>query len=290
MQLKQILFIGATALALYSCGGKGDSTTAELSDSTATAEDASAKDSSMFLASGTVLPSPMQIANIYAKAGVKYLTGVTNSPDNQSKYTSTVSKSLNLGVYTADLAYCILNEQPQQGLLYLKSIKQLSDGAGLSGIFESQAMLTRFEKNIGNKDSLTQIMSDFNSDSDFFFEENDKQTQSVIIFTGGWIESFYIASNVGLKTKNDVITNRLAEQKMTLDKLVPILTLLSKNEAELKPIAEEMAAIRTLLNSVESIKSQDPDDIDFTSVKLTPSELKTIAEAAKKLRTKVVSI
>lgn len=287
MQLKQIFITGAISLALFSCGSKEDSSNANELDSTAT--EARTADSSMFLSSNTVLPSPMQIANIYQKAGVKYLEGVTNNPNNQAKYASTVSKSLNLGVYTADLAYCILNEQPQQGLLYIKAVKQLSDGAGLSGIFESQAMLSRFEKNIGNKDSLTQIMSDFNSDSDFFFEENDKQTQSVIIFVGGWIESFYIASNVGMKTKNEVITNRLAEQKMTLDKLVPILTLLSKNESELKPVAEDLSKIRTLLSSVESIKSQDPDDIDFTSVKLTQSELKAIAEAASELRTKVVS-
>lgn len=287
MQLKQIFITGAISLALFSCGSKEESSNANELDSSAT--EARIADSSMFLSSNTVLPSPMQIANIYQKAGVKYLDGVTNSPNNQAKYASTVSKSLNLGVYTADLAYCILNEQPQKGLLYIKAVKQLSDGAGLSGIFESQAMLSRFEKNIGNKDSLTQIMADFNSDSDFFFEENDKQTQSVIIFVGGWIESFYIASNVGMRTKNEVITNRLAEQKMTLDKLVPILTLLSKNEPELKPIAEDLAKIRTLLTSIESVKSQDPDDIDYTNVKLTQSELKAIAEAASQLRSKVVS-
>lgn len=290
MLFKHTLLVGATALALYSCGGKEDSAVETNDSITVNAEETSNKDSATALISGTILPSPMQIANIYQKAGVKYISNITNNPDNQSKYVSVTSKSLNLGIYTSDLAYCILNEQSQQGLLYLKAIKQLSDGAGISGIFESQSLLSRFEKNIGNKDSLTQIMSDFNSESDFFFEENEKQSQAIIIFTGGWIESFYIASTVGLNTKNELITNRLAEQKMTLDKLLPILSLLSKNEKDLVPVINDMNEIKTLLNTVETIKSQQANNVDYTNVKLTSAELKAINEAIKKLRTKIVSV
>src|ERR1051326_1883416 len=99
------------------------------------------------------LPSPLVMAKVFKKTGLKYVEGVANSPDNVSKYSSTQSKTLNLGVYSADLAYCVLNKQSQQASKYMESVKKLSDDLGMSTLFNSDDYLKRFKNNLNNEDS-----------------------------------------------------------------------------------------------------------------------------------------
>ena len=77
-----------------------------------------------------VMPSPLQIAAIFKRAGLKYARETTNDIDNVSNYTDRVTKALNFGVYAADLSYCVLNKQPQDAVKYMKTIKTLSDDLG----------------------------------------------------------------------------------------------------------------------------------------------------------------
>ena len=84
-----------------------------------------------------VMPSPLQIAAIFKRAGLKYSRETTNTVDNASNYTDRVTKALNFGVYAADLSYCVLNKQPQDALKYMKTIKKLSDDLGMTSMFGS---------------------------------------------------------------------------------------------------------------------------------------------------------
>ncbi|MGZ4049234.1 MAG: hypothetical protein ACXVNN_07720, partial [Bacteroidia bacterium] len=66
------------------------------------------------------LPSPLQIASIFKKSGLKYKDGITSKLMDPSKYTTNLSKALNLGVYSADLSYTVLNKQNQEAMNYMK--------------------------------------------------------------------------------------------------------------------------------------------------------------------------
>ena len=69
------------------------------------------------------LPSSIQIAHILKKSGVLYQDGLTNDPEKYSQYETRANRLLNLGVYTGDLAYCILNSQNDKGLTYVAALK-----------------------------------------------------------------------------------------------------------------------------------------------------------------------
>src|ERR1035437_8275242 len=94
------------------------------------------------------LPSPLQIASLFKKSGLKFIEGITNAQNDPAKYTSNFSKSLNLGIYGADLAYCVLNKQNQEAMNYMKASTQLSGSLGMGSIMESGAFGKRFEANI----------------------------------------------------------------------------------------------------------------------------------------------
>src|ERR1035437_10600785 len=149
------------------------------------------------------LPSPLVMAKVFKRTGLKYAEGVANSPDNVSKYTSTQSKTLNLGVYSADLAYTVLNKQTQQATKYMESVKRLSDDLGMSSLFSTDKYLTRFKDNLENEDSLITIVAQLKGEMDIFMRDNDKEKQTLMIFVGAWVENMYIATQLTKESNKD---------------------------------------------------------------------------------------
>lgn len=169
------------------------------------------------------LPSPLHIAHIFKRAGVKYEQGVTNSPDNASKYQSDASKALNLGVYSADLAYYTINNETQETIKSLKAARGLADGLGIFQVYEAQNLIARFESNIGNRDSLLGFLSDLAVESDVLLRQGERYDIVFLSFAGAWVESMYIASHIASKSNNQEIMQRVISQRASLDNLIELL-------------------------------------------------------------------
>ena len=91
------------------------------------------------------LPSSIQIAHILKKSGVVYEQGLTNDPAKSSTYQTRTMRLLNLGAYTGDLAYCILNNQNEMGLKYVAALKQLGNDLDLSEVYQTSEALEKIE-------------------------------------------------------------------------------------------------------------------------------------------------
>src|ERR1700722_1125871 len=109
--LLAVLSISAIAVALLSCqhGSKTDSGLST-ADTIKSAKSADMADDSV---ATVMLPSPLQIGSIFKNAGLTYMPGLTNGKKETAQYTSTYSQAVNMGVYGADLSYCVLNKQTQ---------------------------------------------------------------------------------------------------------------------------------------------------------------------------------
>ena len=181
------------------------------------------------------LPSPLMMAKIFKKTGLKYVDGVANSPDNVTKYASVNSKTLNLGVYSADLAYTVLNKQSQQASKYMESVKKLSDELGMSSLFATDDYLNRFKNNLSNEDSLINVVCEIKSEMDIFMKDNDKEKQTLLIFIGAWIENVYIATQLTKEANKDKVAMRVAEQKYVLNSLMNVCSGFQSDQ-EFKPL------------------------------------------------------
>lgn len=219
-------FVAAAILmsAAFSCGQKSGNE--DKPDSTAT--DSAAVSASLhtdtevqdFVQS---LPSPIHIAKIFQRAGLKYISGMTNPANNASKYMSPYSKSVNLGVYTTDLSYCTFNNQSQEAITYFKAVKTMTDGLNLTSIFEGTNLIPRFEKNIGNTDSLVTLMALMSMESDFLLKQTARMDIAYLSFAGAWIESSYIATQMLKTERNSDIMKKLLDQSHSLGKLIKLL-------------------------------------------------------------------
>ena len=103
-------------------------------------------------------PSPIQIASILKKANMNYEEGLTNKVSNSKLYSTKFKQSINFGVYACDLAYCVTNDKFAEASKYLKVSKEMASKIGLESIFLSDNLVERFEKNVGNQDSIMSIL------------------------------------------------------------------------------------------------------------------------------------
>lgn len=275
------LFVFAVfVLALGSCGPEGqDDSSTNGADSTATSADASSDSTSAAQDFFYSLPSPLMMAKVFKKTGLKYVDGVANSPDNVSKYTSGHTKTLNLGVYSSDLAYTVLNKQSQQASKYMEAVKKLSDDLGMSSMFAADDYLARFKNNLSNEDSLINIVCQLKNEMDMFMNDNEKEKQTLLIFTGAWIENMYIATQLTKEANKEKVAMRIAEQKHILNSLMNIITNY-QNDDEMKALFLKLNDLKTLFDNL-TVKGDDE------SLTMDELQLKAITEKTRDIRKEI---
>ena len=276
-----------------SCGGGNEAEKKdEIKDTTSVAEVSNTTEENNEALSYT-LPSPMQIATILKKAGLKYYNGLTNPIENSNRYTNgnTVVKTLGLGVYLSDLSYCILNKQNQESKNYFKTCTQLSESIGLAKAFKDNNVPSRMEKNMNNGDSVSKILSEIQMESDNVLEENKQTYISVIAFAGAWIESMYIGTQVHAKEKNANVTTNIIEQMGIAENIIKALKASSSKEADVRALLQDMNALNDIYNnfkSVKEIKETDPDVIDPSKLTISVDELLSFSKKVAEIRERIV--
>ena len=162
-----VVFAGLTA-----CGGSEPKKTEAVVDTTAKVE-------SYEKAVETVLdelPTPSQIPALLETTGAEYNSSLVNPLDRVSSYTTTTGKAaLNLGAYTADLAYLCVYDKAQDAISYIKTSQKLSQHIGIAlpdgGIIEK-----RVEANLSNRDSLVKIVNEGVKVADQYLKENEQHS------------------------------------------------------------------------------------------------------------------
>lgn len=176
------------------------------------------------------VPSPVEMSNLLRKANLSFNQDILNPLDKEGKYVSLNKIALNLGVYGADLSYVRIFDQLQQSIKYLSAVKKASESLGIPSD-EGAFTVERLEENVSNRDSLLMIISETYETADSYLKENNRGSIAALIILGGWIEALHIAT-VLVKTddKNEAILRRIAEQKLSINNLIDLLSDYSDNE------------------------------------------------------------
>lgn len=176
------------------------------------------------------VPSPLEISTILQQSGVDYNSNFLNSFNKVNNYTTLEEMSINLGVYGADLSYNRLYDQIHESVNYFSAIKKLSDNLGIPQIHGGSAA-ERLEKNLENRDSLLTIISQTYSSADEYLKLNDRGNIASLIVLGGWIEALYIATQIASSPgDNDALIKTIAEQKLSLENLMGLLSTYKDDE------------------------------------------------------------
>lgn len=237
-----------------------------------------------------IFPSPLQVATIFKKSGLVYIDNVTNPISNVDKYASQMSKSFNFGVYGADLSYCVLNNQTQKAIDYMKNIQKLSNELGIASVFKAETLFSSFEKNIGNEDSLVDILAAIQEKLDDHLQNNETEHMGGVYFAGGWIEAMYMGTKVLESSSSDKLSKHLMEQSALLEIVIKALEgNPNKSDALLQEVIKDLTALNTTIYTFEYIKNRKLDEIPMEEVDLSADEIKKITKQIEDLRNKIIN-
>lgn len=292
----QALLLSLAAFFAVSCGDdqpKDDSTeTVEVVENNANNTQLLELDGKVFS-----IPSPIQTAYLIKGAGVTYNKDILNVPSKVTGYSTNFKKAVNLGIYGADLGYVTLYDQTQDAISFLTAVKTLGDDLGVSSAFDME-LVERFEKNIGNQDSVLSLVSEAYKSSDKYLKNNDQNHIGALVLAGGWVESLYFTTNSAEMTSNKEIINRVGEQKNTVYNLIKLLTpyydqpefsTLVDDLMELNDIFEKVEITYTFVEPTVDVAKKTTTINSTTTVNISPEVLKQITEKIGKIRAELIS-
>lgn len=236
------------------------------------------------------LPSPLRVASMFKRSGLKYLPGQTNPVNNASKYNSTFSLAQNMGVYSSDMAYCVLNKQTNEASQLLKTIREVGTKLNLGKVFDQTDLYDRFNRNIDNEDSISAIILEIQYQTDQQLEENQQNQYYGVIFAGAWVEAMYIGGQVYRKDGNDNVVQALLQQMAVCQHIITELKANESKEPGITALIADLTAVQALIEAMPSMKKLDADpELEFSDVKPDKTELEPVIQKIEDLRKKIVN-
>ena len=234
-----------------------------------------------------VMPSAMQITSIFSRSDKQFSSEVVNDISNAKSYITKVKKLFNLGIYTSDLTYSVLNNQSQLSIEYLRAVKQLSEEVGMAAIFNSGPLFERFEKYIGDKDSIINIMADLQESTDLYVKRSDQEDLAMVVFAGAWVEGMHIGmANAGDLEQGSDIVPRIVEQMTLLSNLITGLELQPSLTDELKNSIQDIRSLRTYFENIDGV---DLEMFEYDLNKITNDHLNEIKSKVEVIRTNMIN-
>lgn len=165
-------------------------------------------------------PSPEEMLSILETVKLDYKGHILNGSEKSKDYLNSKSQALNVGVYSADLAYLTLFKKHKESTAYFESIFNLSRDLRISSAFDIKLM-RRVQTNMSNPDSLKALTDFAFTKITNYLVSNNKEKTFAIISLGGFVEALYLSFNfTGEFSENNVIVQRIADQKLVLENII----------------------------------------------------------------------
>lgn len=286
--MKNTIFILSSVFLLFSCGNHDAEKDIKANHSDSTVVDSVAVTEQQIQDNESVnLPSPLRIANALKRSGIKLIESSLNDRNLVKNYNNTFSKSLNLGVYSADMAYCLLNKQYSLSKDYLKTCRDLGEGLGLESAFATNNLAQRFEKNIGKEDSLLKIVTELQQQTDEILEANRSGHISVLIFTGAWMETLNCAGEA-IQKGDHKVTATLLELLSFSPSVISALKQESKNEVDVESLVKQVEELNNSFISLGLISANENEEIDFSAAKVDNEKINSLCKQINVLRNNII--
>lgn len=240
------LLVLLTLTASCKSGGQGNSAGDEIPDSVLNQGVEISEDVMQDIVEN--LSSPVEMAALIKDLGVPYSNKYISPTNRVGNLTTGYQQALNLGIYAADLGYLNLYNKNTAVVDYLSAIKTLADQIKVGQFFDFTT-LKRLATNSQNLDSLMYISVHSFNLMDKYLHANNRTNLSTLIVTGVWLEGLYLGTQVYKISPNKQLSERIGEQKLTLEQLILILQKYTQDKQYAK-LVEELTAIKELYQPV----------------------------------------
>jgi hypothetical protein len=199
------------------------------------------------------LPSSAEVIKQLYDLEVGFIFGISNPVENSKKYFSSTARSINMGVYGADLSYATLYNINQEVINYLDAIRSLANELNMSQIYD-ETLYDKIKQNFDNKDELVKILTDAFNNTYGYLSDNDQQALALLVVGGAWVEGMYLTTHVSEAAYQVAgISKNLIEQKKSFELFLEIAKpyendqIVSDFVKKLDPIKEVYKGLTTSL-------------------------------------------
>jgi hypothetical protein len=200
------------------------------------------------------LPTSVEVIKMLTDLEVGYIIGISNPVENVKNYYTSNSRSINLGVYGADLSYATLYNMNQKVLDYMDAIRTLANDLNMSKVYNAP-LYDSIRKNFDYKDNLVRILTKAFNETYQYMSENDQQPLALLVVGGAWVEGMYLTTHVSEAAYNVAgISRVLIDQKKSFELFLDITKpymenpMISDFVKNLDPIKTVYAGLTTSLN------------------------------------------
>ncbi|TSA28320.1 MAG: hypothetical protein D4R67_04035 [Bacteroidetes bacterium] len=199
------------------------------------------------------LPTPFEVTTLLEQAKAGYIFDITNPVDNVGKYITEKDKAINLGIYSADLAYAATYNQVDNTNQFLGCTSKLAGELGIAGIYHPN-LVERIKRFDNNKDSLVDLVSGIFLTTNDFLSKNNRNQVAVYIATGAFVEGLFLTSALNIvAVDNTQISGIIFNQTDNYEQLMSVLDLY-KHDIAMKALYDAMLNLKPVFTDF----SQEP--------------------------------
>jgi len=246
------------------------------------------------------IASPVEIAAIMQSMEIPFSAEYLAPTQGADRLSTNFQKAVMLGIYGADLGYLNIYEKTGNSVEVLSTIKRLADGLRVGQYFEFET-LKRLSLSKSNLDSLLFLSVNSYNLIDRYLRDKDRGSISALMIAGVWIEGQYFATQVAVNNRDEVLRDRIGEQKIILGDLLMLLRPYSTSSGEYQSLFSMIEGISKKYADVRvSYRLGEPETAEVDGrlvmvqheesiVEMSDAQLADIAEMSKEVRNKLIS-
>lgn len=246
------------------------------------------------------IPSPLEISFLIKDLDIKYDKGVLNLTESAKKYNSQHQLALNLGVYSTDLGYTNIYEQTQDAYLYLTAVSEMAKALNVEKFFDFET-IKKLASARSNLDTLLTITTTNLDNINEHLQQKNRPDLTILIITGGWLESLYLTCEVAKKSPNEILKTRIGEQKLILEQIMLLLSFYEQQNKDIRALISEFQKLTKIYENVKiTYTNEAPKTIEKdgqliaeggpkSEIKLEEKDLEAILETVREIRKTVTS-
>lgn len=232
-----------------------------------------------------VLPSTVQIGDLFRNSGLTYVNGFTLDPAKASSYNTTFDKYFAFGAYWTDMSYCALNGKSQEARKYMKVIKEVSTDLGAGEVLNDEDLLNRFDASLDNPDEILDILIEIDERTDAYVDDNDQGEFALVAFVGGWAEGMYLGVSTTSYETHSELTGKIIEQMVILDQLLVGLSQYEGSSKRVDAVLDGMKDMQSFFNEIPAIAEMEGS---ISEVKIPSADMKVLGDKILALRALIV--
>ena len=188
------------------------------------------------------IPSSLEISFLIKDLDITYNNAYINDPAKANGYKTPIKQALNLGVYATDVGYAYLYKKKKTTQAVLRANMHLAKKLKIWHLFDKKQWKEKALKSNNFYSLLLQSKTLIEKISNHFYEKKQSHL-TILMLTGGCLESLYIMVNLAITSPNEFLNYQIGEQKIILEQLLLLLSFY-----------EDLPEIKALMGELEKLQ------------------------------------